>query len=240
VIATLLRIKWTYLVAGIILGGIGLLTYLGAHPSKPVEIDGTEASYSEFSKGSSYDHNELKLQGDDHVYTLDKTTFQPALPDEVFKGGKMQIWIDEGTTTVIAITLYDESDQNPTKYTTDVYDHPANETSTTQNAGILIGVVGAILIAIFSLWFALGSRRQGAVGLPGARMNLPAGLTQTPITPTSSPGVSPDGKWYWDGAGWQQVSDDGKWRWDGERWIELGTVYAARGAPPPPASLVTS
>jgi len=32
------------------------------------------------------------------------------------------------------------------------------------------------------------------------------------------------------------VSDDGRWRWDGTRWIELGVVYSAKGAPPPPAS----
>src|SRR5690348_13188405 len=56
-LAGLLRFKWTYLVVGLILGGIGVFTYLSAHPSKPVEIDGTEASYVEVTKNNAYDHN---------------------------------------------------------------------------------------------------------------------------------------------------------------------------------------
>ena len=236
-IATLLRVKWTYLIAGLIMLGIGIVLYASAHPSKPVEIDGTEASYVEYTKNGSYDHNELKLQGDSNTYTLDKTQFHPTLPDEVYKGGKMQIWIDEGTTTIIAITLYDESDQNPTKYTTDVYDNPATETSNSQGGGIVAGVIGLILVGIFGLWFFLGSRRPAAAtAIPGANMGLPTAVGQAPATPGSSVGVSSDGKWYWDGAQWQKVSDDGQWRWDGTRWVELGTVYAAKGAPPPPAS----
>jgi hypothetical protein len=236
-LAGLLRFKWTYLLVGLILAGIGIFVYATAHPSNPVEIDGTEASYVEVTKNGSYDHNELQLQGDSSTYSLDKTTFHPPLPDKVYKGGMMKIWVDSGTTNVIAITLYDANDLNPTKYTTDVYDNPANETSNSQSAGLVMGAIGAILIAIFALWFVLGNRRR-STPLPAAAagMPLPVGVAQSPGVAASSPGVSPDGKWYWDGAHWLQVSDDGNYRWDGTRWVEMGTVYSARGAPPPPAT----
>jgi hypothetical protein len=231
----LLRFKWTYLVAGLILGGIGVFTYFSAHPSKPVEINGIEASYVEVTKNSSYDHNELQLEGDSNTYSLDKTTFHPALPDQVYKGGMMQIWIDQGTTNVIAITLFDASDQNPTKYTTGVYDNPSSETTTSQSGGLVLGAIGAILIAIFGLWFVLGGRRR-ATQLPAVASGMPiTGTVQrTPALAGSSPGISADGRWYWDGDEWGHVSDDGNYRWDGAKWVEMGTVYSAKGAPPPP------
>jgi len=237
----LLRFKWTYLIVGVILGGIGLFTFLSAHPSKAVEIDGTESKYIEVTKSGNYDRNELNLQGDSNTYTLDKNTFHPTLPDEVYKGGKMQIWIDEGTTTIIAITLYDQDDKNPTKYTTAVYDNPATETSTSQGAGIFLGVLGAVFLVVFGLWFVLGSRRPaGMTAAGGPIMGMPLAVPQSPSQPGSSPGVSPDGKWYWDGQQWRNVSADGRFRWDGTQWVEMGTTYAARGAPPPPAATPTS
>jgi hypothetical protein len=236
----LLRFKWTYLVVGLIIGGIGVFTYFSAHPSKPVEVAGTEASYVEVTKNNSYDRNELTLAGDSNTYTLDKTTFHPALPDKVYKGGMMQIWIDQGTTNIIAITLYDANDQNPTKYTTDVYDKPSSETSNSQSAGLGLGAVGAVLVAIFALWFVLGGRRRAAQ-LPAAASGMPMAVTipQSAAMPGSSPGVSADGKWYWDNAQWRQVSDDGRYRWDGAKWVEMGTAYSAKGAPPPPATTTT-
>ncbi len=101
----------------------------------------------------------------------------------------------------------------------------------------MLGAIGAIFVAIFGLWFFVGNRRRPAStvmagGLPG---QLPMQVTAAPAATGTSAGISPDGKWYWDGAQWQKVSDDGRWRWDGTRWIELGVVYSAKGAPPPPA-----
>ena len=84
----------------------------------PVEIDGVERSYVEVTKNGNYDHNELKLVGNTTTYTLNKGAFHPTLPDSVWKNGKMQIWVDQDSTAIIAITLYDEQDQNPIKYTT--------------------------------------------------------------------------------------------------------------------------
>lgn len=33
--------------------------------------------------------------------------------------------------------------------------------------------------------------------------------------------VSPDGRFWWDGAQWRPVSDDGCWRWSGTRWLQM-------------------
>jgi uncharacterized RDD family membrane protein YckC len=47
--------------------------------------------------------------------------------------------------------------------------------------------------------------------------------------------ISPDGRFYWDGAGWKSlVSADGRSRWDGSAWVPL---EAAAPPPPPPAAV---
>src|SRR5260370_3781914 len=44
------------------------------------------------------------------------------------------------------------------------------------------------------------------------------------------PTFSPDGYWWWDGAGWQPaVSPDRRWRWDGRAWIAMGDTRPASG-----------
>ena len=233
----LLRFKWTWLIVGVVVLFVSVIAFAGAHPAAPVQVSGTISDYEEFTRNNVYDHNELTISGDSNKYTLDKTSFHPALPESLLKDGKVDIWIDSGSTTVIAIQLYDENDANPIKYTTDHYDNPASERSDTQNAGIVGSVIGVLLIGVFGLMFFLGRRGRPAAaamagGLPG---QLPMQVAGTPAAPGSSVGVSPDGKWYWDGAQWQKVSDDGHWRWNGTQWVELGVVYSARGAPPPPA-----
>ena len=221
----LLRFKWTYLIAGVLLLGLGLIAYATAHPGQPVEIDGTISDYVEHTSNGAYSDNTLQLTADSTTYTLDKNTFHPNLPDQLYKDGMTQIWIDQGTTTIIAITLYDQNDANPIKYTTPHYDNPQSELSDTQGTGIGAAVIGVALIAIFGAWFVMG-RRRGTL--------LATAAVPAPVT-GSSVGVSADGKWYWDLAQWRQVSDDGRYRWDGAQWQEMGTVYSAKGAPPPPA-----
>jgi hypothetical protein len=232
-LANLLRFKWTYLVAGVILAALGVGTYVSAHPAAPVEVSGTISDYEELTQNNNYDHNELSIAGDSNTYTLDKTSFHPALPDEFLKDGKVDIWVDSGSTTVIAIQLYDENDANPIKYTTGHYDNPVSERSDGQSFGLVLGAIGAIFVAIFGLWFFLGNRaRPAATAMAGFPGQLPM---QVPATAATSPGLSSDGKWYWDGSEWQEVSDDGHWRWDGTQWLDVGIAYSAKGAPPPPA-----
>jgi hypothetical protein len=226
----LLRFKWTYLIVGVIVLGSGLVAYFTAHPTQPVEIDGTESTYVEVTRKDVYSRNELTLVNDSKIYTLNKNSFHPTLPDSVYKDGKMQIWVDRGSTTIIAITLYDADDANPIKYTTTHYDDPESELSDTQGSGIVGAVVGVGLLAVFGIWFVVAQRRsavQPAAHVIGG-VALPVG--------GGGIGLSADRKWYWDGVQWRNVSPDGRYRWDGAQWRELGGAGPAVGAPPPPNS----
>jgi hypothetical protein len=232
----LVRFKWAFLIGGVILLGGGGVAYLSAHASQPQEIDGTISSYVEYTQNGAYDRNELQISGDSNTYTLDKNSFHPGLPEEVYKDGKVQIWIDQGSTTIIAITLYDQNDQNPTKYTTDSYDNPASERSNTQTGGIVAGVIGAILIAIFPLTFVIAGARPDATRMAGgtaggAVLAVPIAASATAMAATV--GLSGDGKWYWDGAQWRSASPDRRYWWDGVSWQQVGVPASPSAAPPP-------
>jgi hypothetical protein len=157
-LAGLLHIRWTYLIIGAIVIAAGVGVYATDHPATPVEVDGTIAGYTEYTQNGVYDRNQLKLANDSNTYTLDKTTFHPALPDSVYKDGKVSIWVENGTTTVIAMTLYDENDGNPVKYTTDQYTNPSPVHLGGQTLAIMVGVV-----AVLGLWLMLVLARRPAV-----------------------------------------------------------------------------
>lgn len=226
----LFLIKETYLGLGLLFVVVAGFTYLTARPGQPVEIDGTESSYVKVTKSGAYDHNELQLAGDSNTYVLDRTTFHPTMPEQVYKQGKIQIWVDQGSTTIIAITLYDENDQNPIKYTTAHYDNPASELSDTQRNSISLGILGLVGIGIYGMWSFVARRRVLALltTRPVASMPMQA--------PGTSTGLSPDRKWFWDGVQWRNVSSDGRHFWDGAQWQSLTTASLAFGAPPPPSS----
>ena len=232
-VAQLLRSRWIWLILGIVLVGVGAIVYTHAHPAAPVQIDGTITSYKEYTQNGAYDHNELQIAGDSNTYNLDKTSFHPTLPDEVYKDGKVSIWVDSGSNHILAITLYDENDENPVKYTTNHNDNPTSEQSENQIAGIVVAVVGALCLGVFGLAFVIrrGPRpmaMQTAGGGP-----LPVQVTATPGVSGTSVGLSPDGKWYWDGGQWRSVSADGHYWWDGASWQPVGGVATAAGAAPP-------
>ena len=226
----LLFVKETYLVLGLLFVGVAGITYFTARPSQPVEIDGTESSYVEYTKSGNYDRNELQLVGDNTTYVLDKTTFHPNLPEQVYKNGKMKIWVDQGSTTIIAITLYDQNDETPIKYTTAHYENPASERTDAQTGAIPLAILGLVAIAVYGLWFALARRRLMALTAVGPALGLPV-----PGTGTNT-GLSPDGRWFWDGVLWRNVSADGSHRWDGAQWQELTTTDSAPADAPPPPS----
>jgi hypothetical protein len=129
----------------IALGGFLIVT---AHPATTVEIDGSIADYTEILIGGSYARNELRLADDNHTYTLDAPQFHPPLPERFLREGKVQIWVTQGTTTVVAVTLYDQLGLNPTNYATDVYDHPVRTMVEAEMGGAAASVVGLAMIVV--------------------------------------------------------------------------------------------
>ena len=218
-VVRLFRFRSAYLVAGLCLLGLGVANYAAARATRPVELDGTESSYFEITYNGGYTHSELQLNGDLTTYTLDKRDFRPPLPDHVYNNGKMQIWIDQGSTTIIAVTLYDETDQNPTKHTTAQYDNPQSALPGEHAAGIVLSGIGVIALVVFAVWPGIARRRAAQ---------------QSASTTFAGVGLSRDRQWYWDGVQWRTVSPDGRLRWDGAQWRPLGDPATAIGAPPPP------
>jgi hypothetical protein len=128
-------------------------------------------------RSNVYNRNELKLNGDDRIFTLNKNDFHPALPDEVIKDGKVTIWyLSPGDkNTVYAITLYDDNGQNPQKHTTDYYDDPQSFQRGNQLLGLGVAGLGAVVLLIGLLWplFPWGRKRippppQPYSNIPGA------------------------------------------------------------------------
>lgn len=141
--------RWSWFVLGGVLIAIAVAVFATAHPAKPIALSGTITSYKEYTTSSgNYDRNELQLTGDSRTFFVTKTDFHPALPESVFRNGKVDIWYDDGSTRVLALSLYDENDANPTKYTTDVYDHPDREISNAQGFSYILGGIGLVPLLI--------------------------------------------------------------------------------------------
>ena len=117
--------------------------------------------------------NELRLAGDAHTYTLDATQFHPALPTQLYENGRTVLWVDQGTAQVVAITLYDQNDANPTKATTPAYDHPTLAMQALQQrAEVISGASIALLLGALGWAVVLlrGLRRQQSAFANAGRM----------------------------------------------------------------------
>jgi hypothetical protein len=172
--------RWGWIVLGLVVLAVGGILTIGTHRVQLTEIDGTIASYKEFtSSDGTYKRNELTLAGDSRTFTLDKTAFHPKLPDTVFKDGKVSVWVDQGNTTVLGITLNDENDQNPVKYTTDTYDNPDQALTSSYIIDGVVGGIGLLILAVSLIWplFPWG-RKKVAQSVPtgaGPGGNWPSG-----------------------------------------------------------------
>lgn len=153
------------LVLGLSCLAFGGVVFASAHDSHPVEIDGTIADYHEITINGAYARNELRLTNDAHTYTIDGHQFHPALPQRFQKDARIQIWVDQGTANVLAITLYDEMGLNPTSYTTSAYDNPTLAFASTEGKAGALAVFGLALLIAGALSTLLRGKRRGA-GIP--------------------------------------------------------------------------
>ncbi len=111
-------------------------------------------AYTEVTRSGVYDHDELKISADMHLYILHKNDFQPELPEKLVEDGKVVVWSDDGSTTrtVYAITLYDRNDENPQQYTTNYFNHPESFQQNNQRGGIFFGALGLLALLNGLFW----------------------------------------------------------------------------------------
>lgn len=152
-----LRWSWILLTAGAFAALVGAHQVAAAHPAHPVKVAGVVQNYiEETTTGRSGSHTtrSIYLAGDDNVYRLDaRGDYSPPAPDYYQLIGKLvDLWVDDGTTDVIALNDGD------TTYAGDWYLHPEHEhTFLLTNAWLTIGIA-AVLIGL-GLWLMLRDRR---------------------------------------------------------------------------------
>jgi hypothetical protein len=186
------RLLWGTLVALALALGVGLLAlgagvYSSAHVAHPVEIDGEIANYKEVVIEGGYARNELSLAGDTHVYVLDRRQFHPDLPQRFYQDARIRIWIDQGTTQVIAVTLYDLLGVNAVTYTTDAYDDPTSPVTQAELQGVIAGGAGVAILVIVPLWLMAGRRRRRGTW---QQPQIPPSAA-LPMAPLRSPAPTP-------------------------------------------------
>jgi hypothetical protein len=165
-------------IVGVCAIGLGAAVFATAHTVHPVELDGIIADYKEISVDGMYAHNELRLAGDSHSYILDRRQLHPDLPERLLKDGKVTIWVDRGTTTILAISLYDQLGLNPASYTSDDYDNPALSARFQQMKGGATAGIGLAVLVLAIVWL-LGRSRGPTVR--GRRAHLPTTAGRAPV-----------------------------------------------------------
>ena len=149
----LLQRPWTYFIAGIALIAVGAFVFITAHPAQPVKIDSHVADYQLETRNGNYYANHLKLAGDSTDYVFDGTEFQPSLPDKLEADAPITVWLDRGTTNVLAIELAGQT------YSKQAYRDPNFAMEDNRHGAEALAVAGVVLIAIGFLIRWLMNRR---------------------------------------------------------------------------------
>ncbi len=167
----LLQRPWTYFIAGAALIAAGAFVFVTAHPAHPVKIDSKVADYQLETKNGKYYANHLKLAGDSTDYVFDATEFQPSLPDTLEADAPITVWVDRGTTNVLAIELGGQT------YSKHAYRDPNFALEDNQHGAEALAVGGVVLIAIgFLVRWLMNRRTPPAPPLPETeRDNVPEG-----------------------------------------------------------------
>jgi hypothetical protein len=149
-----LQRPWTYFIAGLALIAVGGFVFFTAHPAQPVKIDSHVADYQLETKNGKYYANHLKLAGDSTDYVFDATEFSPSLPDKLEADAPISIWVDRGTTNVLAIELAGQT------YSKHAFRDPNFELEDNQHGAEALAVAGVLLIGIGFLVRWLTNRRR--------------------------------------------------------------------------------
>lgn len=185
--------RWGWLAVGAIVLVIGVFVFARAHVTQPVKIDGTISDYKEYTgSDGAYHRNELQLSGDSHAYVIIKTDFHPTLPDRFPGDRSVTIWVDQGTTSVVAVALYDDN-LNPTKYTTDAYDHPERSLQNDHLGGEITAGIGGLLLLFGLAWPILpwGRKKVAPQPVAAAAGVRQSAYDQSPYGPAGAPVQNP-------------------------------------------------
>ena len=137
---------------------IGAIIFVGAHAAVPAEISGTLEHAKEIHPDGSYAHTDVTLVGDPNTYSFERGDMTPAGVDNNFwTDGKVDLWVDQGTTNIIAIQLYGKDDKTPTKYVSDYYVHPQAKIASDRQTGEIAGGLG---VAFLLAGIAMRGRRK--------------------------------------------------------------------------------
>jgi hypothetical protein len=148
----LLQRPWTYFILGAALVLVSAFVFFTAHPAQPVKIDSHVADYQVETKNGKYYANHLKLTGDSTDYVFDGTEFSPSLPDSLQADAPIRVWVDRGTTKVLAIELGGQT------YSRQAYRDPSFELEDNQHGAEAIAAAGAVLIGVGLLFRQLMKR----------------------------------------------------------------------------------
>jgi hypothetical protein len=138
----LIQRPWLYFIVGAALIVVGAFAFITAHPAHPVKIDSHVADYLVETKNDKYYANHLKLAGDSTDYVFDGTEFQPSLPDKLEADAAISLWVDRGTTNVLAIELAGQT------YSKHAYRDPNFALEDNQHGAEGLAGAGVVLIAI--------------------------------------------------------------------------------------------
>jgi hypothetical protein len=188
------RPAWARALVGmlVVLGlalGVGLMVlgarvYTATQVAHPVEISGAVADFKEVDIEGGYAYNELWLAGDSHVYTFDRRQLHPDLPQRLYQDAPIRIWVDRGTTQVLALTVSDLLGLNAQTYTSPTYDDPTLPVTQAQRQGVITGVSGGGVAVVVLLWLLAARLTRRA------RLQVRARRTQAP-RPTIAPAPAP-------------------------------------------------
>jgi hypothetical protein len=155
----LLKWPWTYFVAGAALIAAGAFVFFTAHPAQPVKIESHVADYLVETRNGNYYANHLKLMGNSIDYVFDGTEFQPSLPDKLEADAPITVWVNRGTTQVLAIELAGQT------YSKHAYRDPNFAVEDNQHGAEAIAAAGMVLVAIGFLVRWLINRRTTPTSL---------------------------------------------------------------------------
>jgi hypothetical protein len=132
---------------------VGAFVFITAHPAQPVKVDSHVADYQVETRNGNYYANHLKLAGDSTDYVFDGTEFQPSLPDKLEADAPITVWLDRGTTNVLALELAGQT------YSKQAYRDPNFAMEDNRHGAEALAVAGVVLIGIGFLVRLLMNRR---------------------------------------------------------------------------------